>query len=102
MIRFAISTAVVAVALCAVISRVAIAEEVKCEGSISKIEGTTVTIKAADAQHEVTFAPTSKITLDGKPARFTDLKVGQKVKCTANKVGDKATCTALEASSAAN
>jgi ABC-type Fe3+-hydroxamate transport system substrate-binding protein len=102
MIRFAISTAVVAVALCAVISRAAIAEEVKCEGTISKIEGATVTIKAADAQHEVTLAPASKITLDGKPAKSTDLKVGQKVKCSANKEGGKATCTSLEASSASN
>src|SRR5262245_54530587 len=102
MYKFAIGTAVMALALCAVVSTAVLAEEVKCEGTIAKIEGTTVSIKAADAQHEVTFAPTSKITLDGKPARFTDLKVGQKVKCTANKEGDKATCTALEASSAAN
>ena len=39
----------------------------------------------------MTLAPASKITLDGKPAKSTDLKVGQTVKCTADKEGVKVT-----------
>ena len=101
MFKFAIGTAVMALALCAVVSTAVMAEEVKCEGTIAKIEGTTVTVKAADAQHEMTLSPATKITLDGKPARSTDLKVGQKVRCTANKEGDKVSCTAVDAFSAA-
>ena len=100
MIRFAL-TAVVAVALCAVATQVALAEEVKFEGTVAKVEGSNVTIKAADAQHEMALAPATKITLDGKPAKASDLKVGQKVKCTCDKVGDKLTCRTIEATSAA-
>jgi hypothetical protein len=99
--KFAISSLVLAVALVAVVSRVANAEEVKHEGTIAKIEGATVTVKAADAQHEMTLAPATKITLDGKPARAADLKVGYKVKCTCDKDGDKSSCKAIEAFSAA-
>jgi len=101
MYKFAIGTAVIALALCAVVSTAVLAEEVKAEGTIAKLEGTTLTVKATDAQHEMTLGPTTKITLDGKPARSTDLKAGQKVRATYNKEGDKATCTALDAFSAA-
>lgn len=99
--KLAISSLVLAVVLCAVVSRMAQAEEVKCEGTIAKIEGAMVTVKTADAQHELTLAPTTKVTLDGKAARASDLKVGYRVKCTGNKEGDKATCTSIDAFSAA-
>jgi hypothetical protein len=101
MFKLAVSTLAVAVALC-LVGSVALAEEVKCEGTITKIEGSNVTVKAADAQHEMTLAPATKITLDGKPARASDLKVGFKVKCTCDKEGEKVTCRQLDATSAAN
>lgn len=99
MYKFAMSLLVAVAVLGLFASTAVLAEEVKCEGTIAKIEGTQVTIKAADAQHEVTLSPASKITLDGKAAKSTDLKVGQKVKCTADKQGTKATCTLLEVTS---
>jgi hypothetical protein len=99
MIRFALTAVVVA--LCALTCQVALAEEFKCEGTVAKVEGANLTVKAADAQHEMTLAPATKITLDGKPARASDLKVGQKVKATCDKVGDKLTCRSIEATSAA-
>ena len=102
MYKLAISTAVVAVALCAVVTRAALAEEAKCEGTIAKIEGSNVTVKTADAQHEVALAPATKITLDGKPARASDLKVGYKVKAVCDKEGDKLTCRSVDATSASN
>jgi len=100
--KVVISSLVAAVALLAVVSRVAMAEEVKHEGTISKIEGATVTVKAADAQHEMTLSPTTKITLDGKPARASDLKVGFKVKTVCEKEGDRVTCKQFDATSGAN
>ena len=100
MSKFAISLLVAAVTLCTLAARVALAEEAKCEGTIAKIEGNNLTVKTADEQHQLTLAPTTKITLDGKPAKSTDLKVGFKVKCTANKEGAKAMCTSVEATTA--
>jgi hypothetical protein len=79
-----------------VASAVAYAEEVKCEGTITKIEGEQVTVKTATEEHHLTVLPATKIVVDGKPAKSTELKVGQKVKCTANKTGDKVTCTSIE------
>src|SRR5262245_28070058 len=102
MFKFVIGTAVMALALGLAVSKVALAEEVKHEGTIAKIEGATLTVKSADAQNEMTLGPATKITLDGKPARTTDLKVGQKVRCVCEKEGDKSTCKQLDAFSAAN
>lgn len=99
MSKVAFSLLVAVAALVAMSARIALAEEVKCEGTIAKIEGNNVTVKTADAQHELTVAPSTKITLDGKAAKSSDLRVGQKVKCTANKEGERATCLAIEASS---
>jgi hypothetical protein len=100
MSRLAISLLVMVAVLCT-FSAVALGEEVKHEGTIAKIEGSNLTLKAADAQHEMTIGPTAKITVDGKPGKATDLKVGQKVKVTCNKEGTKLTCTAVDATSAA-
>ena len=100
--KVVISSLVAALALFAVVTSVALAEEVKCDGTIAKIEGATVTVKAADAQHEMTLAPTTKITLDGKPARASDLKVGFKVKAVCDKEGDRVTCRQFDATSGAN
>ncbi len=100
MIRFAMM-AVVAVALCALAGQVALAEEFRFDGTVAKVEGANVTVKSADAQHEMALAPATKITLDGKPAKASDLKVGQKVKCICDKVGEKLTCRSIEATSAA-
>jgi hypothetical protein len=100
MSRIAISLLVAVAALCALSARIALAEELKCEGTIAKIEGNNVTVKTADAQHELMIAPTTRVTLDGKAAKATDLKVGFKVRCTADKDGDKVSCRAIEATTA--
>lgn len=96
MFRLAISMVVAVAVLGTVASRLAYAEEVKCEGMITKIEGEQVTVKTATDEHHLTILPATKVLVDGKPAKSTDLRVGQKVKCTANKTGDKATCTSIE------
>ena len=100
MIRIALTSLLALGLVCMLAGSIALAEEVKCEGTIAKIEGNSVTVKTADEQHDLTLTPTSKITLDGKPAKSTDLKVGYKVKCTANKEANKAMCTAIEATTA--
>ena len=78
----------------------AAAEDVKCEGTIAKVEGSTVTVKAAAESHTMTADAKTKITLDGSAAKVSDLKVGQKVKCTCVKDGAKLTCVSIEATSA--
>ncbi len=82
------------------VTAVVLAEEVKCEGTIAKIEGANVTVKAAAESHTLMVDAKTKITLDGSAAKAADLKVGQKVKATCNKEGTKLTCTSLEATSA--
>jgi hypothetical protein len=96
MFRLAISAILALAVLGTVASVVAYAEEVKCEGTISKIEGEKVTVKTATEEHHLTVLPSTKIMVDGKPAKSSDLKVGQKVKCAAEKQGDKVTCTSIE------
>ena len=98
--RFSISLVMAAALLCIYASRVTYAAEVKCEGTIAKIDGEKVTVKAATEQHILTVGPATKITVDGKPSKSSDLKVGQKVKCTASKEGKKLTCTSIEATKA--
>lgn len=100
MTRIATLSLVTLALVCTVATRLALAEEAKCEGTIAKIEGNNLTVKTADEQHELTLSPSTKITLDGKPAKSSDLKVGYKVKCTANKEANKAMCTAVEATTA--
>jgi hypothetical protein len=84
-------------------SRAALAEEAKCEGTIAKIDGEQVTVKtASNEEHKMTVVPATKVTLDGKAAKTTDLKTGQKVKCVCNKDGDKMTCNMIEATTRTN
>jgi Cu/Ag efflux protein CusF len=87
-------------ALVVSVSAIAWAEDVKCEGTIAKIEGANVTVKAATESHTMTVADTTKITVNGSAAKLSDLKVGQKVKATCSKEGTKLTCTSIEATSA--
>jgi len=100
MTRIALTSLLAFGLVCMLTARIALAEEVKCEGTIAKIEGNSVTVKTADAEHQLTCTPTTKITLDGKPAKSTDLKVGYKVKCAGNKEGAKAMCTSIDATTA--
>ena len=96
MFRMAISLVVAVAVLGTVASAVAYAEEVKCEGTITKIEGEHVTVKTDKEDHHLSVLPSTKIMVDGKPAKSSDLKVGQKVKCVADKKGDKVTCVSIE------
>jgi Cu/Ag efflux protein CusF len=96
MFRLAVSLIVAVAVLGTVASAVAYAEEVKCEGMITKIEGEKVTVKTTTDEHHLTVLPSTKIMVEGKPAKSSDLKVGQKVKCVAEKQGDKVTCTSIE------
>ncbi|MCI0359583.1 MAG: hypothetical protein L0211_13995 [Planctomycetaceae bacterium] len=82
------------------VSAIALAEEVKCDGTIAKIEGANVTVKAAVESHTMTVDDKTKITLNGSAAKLSDLKVGQKVKATCNKEGAKLTCLSIDATSA--
>jgi hypothetical protein len=90
----------VGLALVLSVSAIAVAEEVKCDGAITKIEGANVTVKTATESHTLTVDDKTKITVNGSAAKLADLKVGQKVKCTGDKVGTKVTCTAIDATSA--
>jgi Cu/Ag efflux protein CusF len=96
MFRLAFSLVVAVAVLGTVASAVAYAEEVKCEGTIAKIEGEKVTVKTDKEDHQLTVLPSTKIMVDGKPAKSSDLKVGQKVKCVAEKQGAKVTCVSIE------
>jgi hypothetical protein len=75
------------------------AEDVKCEGTIAKIDGANLTVKAAAESHTMLTDAKTKVTLDGSAAKFSDLKVGQKVKATCTKEGTKLTCVSIEATS---
>jgi len=98
MFRFALTTIVALVLVGSLTARVALAEQVKCEGTVTKIEGEKVTVKdGGNREQHMEVVPATKIMLDGKPAKPTDLKVGQHVSCTCDKQGDRMTCTTLEA-----
>lgn len=96
MLRLAISATLAVAVLGMVASAIAYAEEVKCEGTITKIEGEKVTVQTTKDDHTMTVLPSTKVMVDGKPAKSSDLKVGQKVKCVCNKDGDKMICTMVE------
>jgi len=100
MCRFAISMVVALAIVGSFAARAARAEQVKCEGTITKIDGEKVTVRTPTNREEHMFVvPATKIMLDGKAAKPNDLKVGQRVTSTCNKEGDKMTCTMIEASS---
>jgi hypothetical protein len=100
MCRIAISMVVALAIIGSFAARAARAEQLKCEGTITKIDGEKVTVKTPTNQEEhMVVVPATKIMIDGKAAKPNDLKVGQHVKCTCNKEGDKMTCNMIEASS---
>ena len=76
------------------------AEDVKCEGTIAKIDGANVTVKTAAESHTLTVDDKTKVTVNGSAAKPADLKVGQKVKCAGTKEGTKVTCTSIDATGA--
>ena len=75
--------------------RVSRAEEVKCEGTITTIDGDNITVKDATEDHQMKIEPATKIMFNGKPGSAMDLKVGQKVKCVCDKNGEQMICTTL-------
>jgi hypothetical protein len=98
MLRFALTTVVAVAIVGSFAVRVALAEQVKCEGTITKIEGEKVTVKdGGNRDQHMEVVPATKIMLDGKAAKPSDLKVGQHVSCTCDKQGDKMTCNTIEA-----
>jgi len=102
MCRLTISLVVAIAMISTYTSRMARAEEVKCEGTITKIDGEKVTVKTPTNQEQhMTVLPATKIMIDGKAAKPADLKIGQRVKCTCNKEGDKVVCNVIEASTRA-
>jgi hypothetical protein len=98
MFRFALTSVFILAMVCTLTTRAARAEQVKCEGTISKIDGENVTVKdSANRDQQMQVVPATKVMLDGKPAKPNDLKVGQHASCTCDKQGDKMTCTTIEA-----
>jgi hypothetical protein len=97
MSRFVL-TAVVALTLLVTFgARIVRAEQVRCEGTITKIDGEKVTIKDNNNHDQhMEVVPATKVMVDGKPSKPSDLKVGQHVSCTCDKQGDKMTCTTIE------
>jgi hypothetical protein len=75
--------------------RSSLAEEVKCEGAITAIDGDIVIVKDAMDEHQMKIEPATKIMFNGKPGSSMDLKVGQKVKCVCEKKGEEMICTTL-------
>jgi len=102
MCKLTISLLVAVAAVASYTNHVARAEEVKCEGTITKIDGEKVTVKTTTNQEQhMTVLPATKIMIDGKAAKPSDLKIGQRVRCTCNKEGDRMVCNLIEASSRA-
>jgi len=98
MLRVALSTLVALVLVSGLCAKFAFAEQVKCEGTITKVEGEKVTVKdASNHEQHMMVVPATKVMIDGKAAKSTDLKVGQHVSCTCDKKGDTMTCNSLEA-----
>jgi len=94
MSRFMITFLIVTLGLITT-GRLALAEEVKCEGTIVRIDGDNVTLKGATEEHQMKIEPATKIMINGKPGSPMDLKLGQKVKCVCDKNGDTMICTTL-------
>jgi len=94
MCRLAIGLLAATVLFGTMARQAALAEEVKCDGIITKIDGDTVTVKSAQEQ-QMKVEPATKITINGKPGTPLDLKVGQKVKCLCERSGQSMTCTTL-------
>src|SRR5262245_2893080 len=99
MVKWNISGLVAAFAVL-VLCLAAFSEEMKCAGTITKIEGEKVTINTpASGEQTMWVVTATKIMLDGKAAKPMDLKIGQRANCTCNKDGEKMVCNAIEVSS---
>ena len=75
------------------------------KGTISSVDADTVTVSVTDKKgaakdHKVKTDSNTKITLDGKDAKLTDLKAGQTVTVTPGS-GHGAPAAAIDATSAA-
>jgi hypothetical protein len=98
MFRFALTTAVTLIFLGSLVARAALAEQVKFEGRVEKIEGDKVIVKeGGNREQHMEIVPATKIVLDGRAAKPSDLKVGHHVSCTCEKQGDRMTCRTIEA-----
>jgi hypothetical protein len=78
------------------VSRVSAAQDVTCEGTITKIEGESLTVKDMNGEKEMKIKPATKIVLVGKPVSPMDLKVGQHVKCICQWNENEMLCTTIE------
>lgn len=97
-VRFATAAVATLAILGGLAAGVALAEQVKCEGTITKSEGQRITIKdSGNHDQHMEVVPATKVTVDGKPSKPSDLKTGQHVSCTCDKQGNRMTCTMLEA-----
>lgn len=76
------------------------AGEVTHEGKITKIDKDHVTIQSADAKKSETVVAVdshTKIKLDGKEVKLSDLKTGFKAKTTCKKDGAKVMAVSIDA-----
>lgn len=74
-------------------------EQVKCAGKITRIDGERIVImNAANQEQTMWVVPATQVTLNGKVAAATDLKVGHRITCTCDQVGSKMTCRTITAS----
>jgi len=100
MFRFSFTAVAALVLTGSFLIGLALAEQANCSGTITKIDGEKVTVKdASNQEHHMTVVPSTKVMVDGKAAKTTDLKSGQHVTCTCDKQGDKMTCNTIEAKS---
>jgi len=72
------------------------------QGKVVKVEAgkLTMTDNAGKNQHTHMIPETAKITLDGKPAKLSDLKPGSAVTVTTAKQGDKTVVISVDAKKA--
>ena len=92
----AFGSSVVVVILLTLLSSWAIADDLKFEGTIVRIEGEVVAVKGMGREQEMKVEPGTKITSGGKPVMVADLQVGQRVQCVFEKRGDTVVCMAME------
>src|SRR5437870_4464663 len=71
MSRLAITIVASIVTLGILATRVGLAEEAKCEGTITKIEGEKITVKSPTGEQHMDVVPATKVMLDGKAAKVT-------------------------------
>ena len=100
--RVLIAAAVMLAVLLALDGGAAIAQDQTHEGTVvSAAEGKLVMAdKDGKNEHTHMVGADAKVTVDGKAAKLSDLKKGQKVKVTTHKQGDKTAVTAIAAMSA--